>query len=159
MGRIEDMSEPQRQSWITILADGAVFIWFLRRMIDGGRIVDLPAGELMAVFIVAIGWTIVAHIVISIAFETRKRKSKVAKDERDADIGRHGDQTGYYLLSIFINVLIFTYLFRLVVGGDDYQPPLGLDLTLPSHMFFVLMSAVYIADIAKQGRKILLYRG
>ena len=28
MTKIEDMSEPQRQAWITLLADGAVFVYF-----------------------------------------------------------------------------------------------------------------------------------
>jgi len=35
MTRIEDMSETQRQSWITLIADGAVFIWFWQKMTAG----------------------------------------------------------------------------------------------------------------------------
>ena len=35
MTKIEDMSEPERQSWITFMADGAVFIYFWQKMTQG----------------------------------------------------------------------------------------------------------------------------
>lgn len=168
MIRIEDMSEPQRQSWMSFMADGAVFLWFLSQMFDlrgflrapfeQSYVVDLPAGELMALFVVTIGWTIAAHIVIAVIFEARKRKSKneVERDERDAAIERYGDRFGYYALCVFVNVIIFVALAQ-NIGGEGYRGP--IDVASVSGLFFWLMCGAYVADIGKQAVRIIRYQG
>jgi len=156
MTRIEEMTEPQRQSWITLLADGAVFIWFLRRMLSGRNLTDLPPGELLATFAVVIGWTIVAHIVIAVIFETRRKDSSPQSDERDADIARRGDKTGYYVLCVFVSIFIVTFLIE-NAAGKDYQGPVSV--VSPTAIFFWLICALYCADLAKQITKLRHYHG
>lgn len=156
MTRVEDMSEPQRQSWITLIADGMVFIWFLRRMLDGQSLVTLSPGELIGVFVIVIGWTIAAHIIIALVFETRKKGKGQQADERDADIARRGDRTGYYVLCGFVNVFIFGYLVE-NAAGEDFQGPISV--ASPTAVFFWLMVAAYVADLSKQITKLRYYHG
>lgn len=156
MTRIEDMTEPQRQSWITMIADGVVFIWFLRRMLSGRNLIDLPPGELLATFAVVVGWTIVAHVVIAIIFDTRRKDKAPQSDERDSDIARRGDRTGYYVLCCFVNVFIVTFLIENAVG-EIYQGPFSV--VSPTAIFFWLICAVYCADLAKQITKLRHYHG
>ena len=75
MTRIEDMSETQRQSWITLLADGAVFIWLWQKMTIGlsPQVVHSGMGEFGALIIRAIIITVILHAVIASIFELRKR--------------------------------------------------------------------------------------
>jgi len=61
------MSETQRQSWITLLADGAVFIWIWQKMTIGlsPQVVHNDMGEFGALIIRAIIITVILHAVIA----------------------------------------------------------------------------------------------
>lgn len=154
MTRIEDMTEPQRQSWITLIADGTIFIWLLQRMLDGRSLIELSPGQLLTLFGVTVGLTIAAHIIIAIIFESRKKGSGESADERDADIARRGDRVGYCILACFVNVFIFMYLMQNAFGSD-YQ--VSVNVTSPTAIFFWLIVAAYSADLAKHAIKLWHY--
>jgi len=50
MTRIEDMSDMERQSWVTLLADTVVFAYFLRKMTDGFDVISHSPGGLMRIY-------------------------------------------------------------------------------------------------------------
>ena len=157
MLRIEDMSEPHRQSWITLLADSAVFIWFWKNMTGGFNFTprDMEPSEAGAFFLQLVIVTIILHAVIAAVFEMRKRKVKFEKDERDIDIARRGSHAGYGLLQLGIGIILVTLLIQYVVGGD-YQGPVSV--IEPVQMLFVLCFASYVADIYRHGTIIWAYR-
>ena len=160
MTRIEDMSETERQSWMTLIVDVFVFFWFLQRMTYGAGISSHleshSPSELWTIFLGVIVVTIILHAVIASVFAARKRKEDTeAKDERDVDIERKGAACGFGFLAVMINIVIGQYLIELAIEGYEFW----LSLQNPAHMFLVLMSVAFIGDIIKNGTMVLAYRG
>ena len=160
MTRLEDMSETERQSWMTLLVDGAVFTWFVGKMTHG-RLPSLsletiaPSG-LMKIYIGVIVVTIILHAVIAGLFAARRRSDhSTDKDERDILIDRKGAAYGFGFLAVMINILTFMYLFENTVEGYDFW----LSLNNVSHMFFVLLAMAFVGDIIKNAVMVIAFRG
>jgi len=92
MTRIEDMSEGERQAWITLIADGAVFAWFLQKTTIGLslKLIHTNIEEFGSILIGVVIMTIIVHAVIASIFDLRKRKGDIEIDERDVEIERKG---------------------------------------------------------------------
>ncbi|RKQ71252.1 hypothetical protein DES40_0565 [Litorimonas taeanensis] len=146
MTKIEDMSEPQRQSWITLLADGAVFIWFWKHMTGNFGLTPkaFTPSELGVFFIQFIIITIIVHTGIAIAFELRKRKAEFQKDERDIDIARRGSHAGYRGLQIGLGIIVVTLILQYIVGSDYHG---AISVIEPVEMVFALCGVSYLADL------------
>lgn len=157
MIRIEEMSEPHRQSWITLLADSAVFIWFWKNMTGGFNLTPraMEPSEVGFFFLQLVILTIILHACIAGAFEMRKRKSKFEKDERDIEIARRGSHAGYSLLQIGLGVILVTLILQYVTG-EGYQGPVSV--IEPVQMLFVLCFLSYLADLYRHGTIIWAYR-
>ncbi len=157
MTKIEDMSEPERQSWITFMADGAVFIYFWQKMTQGFgfQAQHFEPAQIGSIFARVVIITIILHVIISLIFEARKRKEPYEKDERDLNIARKGDRNGYWLMQAGIGTIIVTFLFQYLIGSD-YKPPISVKD--PVDMLFALMVVSYVADLAKHGTMLLAYR-
>ncbi len=157
MTRIEDMSETERQSWITLLADGAVFFYFMQKMTTGfpPRLVYTDINEFGAAIIAVIIVTIILHMAIGLTFEMRKRKEAYERDERDVQIERQGAHWGYRFLQYGIGFIIVT-MFLHNVAGSVYKPPMSIEK--PAEVIFALMVVSYIADLVKHGIMIKAYR-
>ena len=163
MTRIEDMSETQRQAWITLIVDVTVFVIFLKGMMTGGSIDTLSPGQLSAFVIGLIVMTVILHIIIQSVFAARKRgePDDDMKDERDVRIERKGASSGFFILAIFINILVGHIVIQNSVEGlaDDRVSFVSVfDFTNTSHLVFVLLAAAFLADIVKNGVMILAYR-
>lgn len=158
MTLIEDMSEPERQSWITLLADGAVFVYFMKQMTGGWSLtpIDYGRSEVAGVFASIVILTIVLHTVIAIIFEIRKNKDGLAKDERDQNIARAGNRNAYWLMQAGVGVLVVTLLIQFVVG-DAYMGPISV--IKPVEMIFGLAFVSYVSDLVKHATILLGYRG
>lgn len=157
MTNIEDMSETERQSWIILLADGAVLIWFLQKMTTSWSIkpnnIGMDAfGEVVISLIII---TVVLHIVIASLFEVRKRKGDHQKDERDTEIERKGADWGYRIMQYGVGGVIVTMLIQQGVGAD-YQGPISIET--PVEIIFFLLVISYVADLLKQLVMIHAYR-
>jgi len=157
MTKIEDMSEPERQSWITFMADGAVFVYFWQAMTQGYgfQAQHFEKGEVAEIFAGVVIITIILHTVISLIFEARKRKEKYQKDERDYNVARKGDRNGYWLMQAGIGVIIVTYLLQYLFG-ENYQTPISFKD--PIDMLFGLCVVSYVADLVKHATIIFGYR-
>ncbi len=157
MTRIEDMSEMERQSWITLLADGLVFTYFLKQTTSGLslRLVHTDMAEFGQIILGVVGVTIIVHAVIASIFETRKRKEPYDKDERDIQIERKGAHWGYRLMQYGVGAVIVIMLMHSALG-DAYVPPISISKT--SEIIFALMVVSYVADLVKHGIMILSYR-
>ena len=163
MTRIEDMSETQRQAWITLIVDVAVFVIFLRGMMTGRSIDTLSPGHLSAFIISLIVTTIVLHIIIQAVFAARKRgePDDDLKDERDVRIERKGASYGFYVLTLFINLLVGHIVLQNSIEGlaDDRVSFVSVfDFTNTSHLVFALLFAAFVADIIKNATMIIAYR-
>ena len=158
MTRIEDMSEMQRQSWMTLLADGAVFAYFLQKTTHGLslRLIHTDMKEFGEIILGLIVMTIIVHTVIALIFEMRKRKDPYEKDERDIQIERKGAHWGYRLMQYGVGAVIVTLLMHAAIG-EDYKPPVSIQK--PAEIIFALLVVSYVADLVKQGIMILAYRG
>lgn len=164
MALIADMSEQERQSWMTLLADICVYSVFWSQMVHGKSIASLSPGDLMGVYIGIIVLTIIIHIVIASIFALRsptdENGSDSAGDERDVEIERKGARNAFWVVSILINIIVFILLAENSVGEGYLGPNLGLLSVLsPSHMFFALMSTAFIGDIVYRATMVWAYRG
>ena len=83
MTRIEDMSEGERQAWITLIADGAVFAWFWQKSTIGlsPKLIHTHIEEFGSILLGVVFLTIILHAVIASIFDIRKRKGDVEIDE------------------------------------------------------------------------------
>ena len=163
MTLIEDMSETQRQAWVTLIIDLFVFIYFLRTMTTSRSIDTLSANGLGSLMIGLIIMTIILHVVIAAVFAARGRSDDEGlKDERDVRIERKGATYGFYFLAIFMNIIIGHIVIQ---NGFDNLPNTTagyvgpFDYTNTSHLVFALTAAVFIGDIIKNGVMVLAYRG
>jgi len=126
--KIEDMSEPQRQAWITLLADGVLGVVII---------------------------TVILHAVIAAIFDIRKRKEPYEKDERDITIERKGAHWGYRLMQWGVGGVIVIMALNGAIGAD-FLPPISLEK--PAEIVFALLVISYVADLVKQGIMIWAYR-
>ena len=148
MTSIKDMTTTQRNSWLVILADGAVFLWFWQKMTVGLSpapvITDMKdfGGIVIGIIIL----TIALHIVISVIFEVAHQKSEGGKDERDIAIERRGAYWGYRILQIGLGIVIVGMLLS-GKFGMDYQAPIRF--SNPVEIIFGLIVTSYVADLTK----------
>jgi len=161
MTLIEDMSEPERQSWATLIADVSVFSIFIKSMTSGRlpnnfRVSTGDAGDLVGVYIMIIVATIIIHAVIASIFAARGKASGFERDERDVEIERKGARNGFWVVSIAINIIIFQLLLEYSLPGD-YEAL--FPVLSPGHMFFALMGTMFLGDIVYRATMVLAYRG
>ena len=157
MTKIEDMSEPQRQAWITLLADGAVFVYFWSKTTIGlsPQLIHTNMDEFGEIILSVVIATVILHAVIASIFDMRKRKEPYEKDERDITIERKGAHWGYRLMQWGVGGVIITLLAHNLIG-IDYKPPVSIQK--PAEIVFALLVVSYVADLVKQGIMIWAYR-
>mgnify|MGYP000430200998 CR=1 FL=1 len=157
MSIIADMSEPERQSWVTFLADGLVFIWFWKAVAPGWSLLPdaFSPEETAGLFLKLVIITIVYHVAISLAFALRRGKGNVERDERDLDIQSYGTRVGYLALHFGLGALIVSALLSYIIG-DDYLSPIAL--TTPFQFIFAMTFISYVADLSRHGAALLRYR-
>jgi len=160
MTLISDMSEPERQSWMTLIVDICVFTIFIKAMTSGQfpdnlRVDTRNAPGLVGVYIWVIVATIIIHGVIASIFALRGKASGLERDERDIEIERKGAPNGFWVVSIAINIIIFQLLAENSLP-DDYAPLFSV--LSPSHMFFALMTTMFLGDIVYRASIVLAYR-
>lgn len=154
---VDDMTEPERQSWITLIADGLVFLWFWKAMAPGWSLMpqNLSPAEVSGLFFKLVIITIVYHAVISAAFELRRRSDGVDQDERDREIQSAGARLGYTVLQFGLGAIIVSALLSYVAGAD-YTGPVTLDT--PVQFLFALVFISYAADLFRHGMIVFRYR-
>ena len=157
MTKIEDMSETQRQAWITLLADGAVFVYFWSKTTMGlsPQLIHTNMEEFSGIILGVVIVTIALHSVIGAIFDMRKRKEAYKKDERDIAIERKGAHWGYRLMQWGLGGIIVTLLLHNLIGSD-YAPPVSIQK--PAEIIFAMLVVSYVADLVKQGVMIWAYR-
>ena len=157
MTNIEDMSEPERQAWITLLADGAVFAYFWSKTTIGlsPKLIHTNINEFGEIILGVVIVTVILHAVIAAIFDMRKRKEPYQKDERDITIEHKGAHWGYRLMQWGVGGVIVTLLLHNLIGAD-YIPPISIQK--PAEIIFALLVVSYIADLVKQGVMIWAYR-
>ena len=145
---LEDMSSTQRQSWLTLLADGAVFVWFWQKMTVGLSPVPInyDIREFGEIIFGVIFLTVVLHVVIAAVFDLAARKSETGKDERDIEIERKGAYWGYRILQLGVGFVVVGMLMATSFGAE-YQA--SIQFSTPVQIIFGLMVASYIADLTK----------
>ena len=157
MTKIEDMSETQRQAWITLLADGAVFAYFWSKTTIGlsPQLIHTEIKDFSGIILSVVIATVIVHSVIGAIFDMRKRKEAYKKDERDIAIERKGAHWGYRLMQWGLGGIIITMLLHNLVG-PDYTPPISIEK--PAEIIFAMLVVSYAADLTKQVIMILAYR-
>jgi hypothetical protein len=162
MTKIEDMSETERQAWITLIVDVSVFFVFLRGMTTAWSIDTLSAPGLSKLVVGLIIITIILHIIIQSLFAVRSQgEDRALKDERDLRIERKGASLGFFVLAILLNIIIGHIV---ISNGLNAMPEIAgkqqtvFDYTNTSHLVFALLSAAFIGDIVKNASMILSYR-
>ncbi len=158
MTKIEDMSESERQAWITLIADGAVFIWFWNKMTVGlsPRPIHTNMDEFGSIVLGVVIFTVILHAIIATVFDLRKRKEKYQKDERDSLIEGNASKWGYTIMQWGVGIIIVTMFLHTLIG-PDYTPPVPFQK--PVEIIFALMVVSYIADLVKYGLMVKAYRG
>ena len=157
MTKIEDMSEPQRQAWITLLADGAVFAYLWSKSTIGisPKLIHTEMQEFGDIILGVVIVTVILHAVIAAIFDMRKRRDAFEKDERDIEIERKGAHWGYRLMQWGVGGII-VMIFLHHMGGSDFVAPISIEKT--AEIIFALLVVSYVADLVKQGIMIWAYR-
>ena len=157
MTKIEDMSEPVRQAWITLLADGVVFAYFWSKTTIGfsPKLIHTEMKDFGEVILGVVIATVILHAIIASIFDMRKRKEAYEKDERDITIERKGAHWGYRLMQWGVGGVIITLLAHNLIG-IDYKPPVSIQK--PAEIVFALLVVSYVADLVKHGIMIWTYR-
>ncbi|GLQ23510.1 hypothetical protein GCM10007853_13840 [Algimonas ampicilliniresistens] len=157
MSIVDYMSEPERQSWVTLIADGLVFVWFWKVMAPGWSLMpdNFSPSELGGLYLKLVIITIIYHAVISAAFALKSRNEGLDRDERDVEIQSAGARAGYSALQIGLGVVIVTALLGYVIG-ETYTPPISLDT--PVQFLFALTMVSYGADLLRHAVIVLRYR-
>lgn len=156
MGRLQTMSEPERQSWVTFIADALVFAWFVKVMLANWTSVPdakTPA-ELGEIYLYLIIITVIYHVIISVVFKIRRRRDGVESDERDTLIQGEGSTAGYKALEFSVGMIIIIGLFC-YIAGENYIPPMRIDT--PVQFIFALTAVSYVASLIKHGVILLRY--
>lgn len=157
MTKIEDMSEPERQAWITLLADSAVFIWFWSKTTQGLSpvLIQTNMDDFGKIVIGLVIVTAILHAIIGGIFEHRARGDAHEGDERDTEIERKGAHYGYRFMQLGIGGVVIIMLLQ-AGGWADYSPPVSMEK--PAEIIFALMVISYVADLTKHGIMIWDYR-
>lgn len=157
MSIIADMSEPERQSWVTLLADGLVFLWFWDAIAPGWSFspYNFSPSETGTLFFKLILVAIFYNAIIAAAFALRRRKNEVDQDERDVEIQSFGARIGYMALQFGVVLVIVGLLLSYVIG-DDFVGP--LDFNAPVKVLFTLVCISYVADLLRHGAIVARYR-
>ncbi|WP_189498096.1 hypothetical protein [Algimonas arctica] len=157
MSIITDMSEPERQSWITLLADGFVFVWFWKAIAPGWSLnpSNLSPGETGELFLKLVIITIFYHAVIGIIFSVRRRQGEVDRDERDVAIQSFGSRVGYIALHAGVGLTTVGILMSYIIA-DEYTGSIAFET--PVEILFSLVFVSYVADLMRHGAVVLRYR-
>ena len=148
MTKIHDMSSTQRNSWLVLLADGAVFAWFWQKMTVGLSPIPIAYDmrEFSEIVLGVILLTVILHIVISSIFQIASGSEKSGRDERDVLIERQGSVWGYRILQIGLGVVVVGMLLSAAVDeGYNFL----IAFSSPVQIIFGLMVASYVADLVK----------
>lgn len=156
MTRLQTMSEPERESWVTFIADALVFAWFVKVMLANWTSVPeaKTPRELAEIYITLVVITIIYHVVISLVFAIRRRRDGVESDERDTHIQGEGSNAGYKTLEFGVGMVIIIGLLCFI-AGDSYIPPFRIDT--PVQFIFALTAVSYVASLIKHGVILLRY--
>lgn len=148
MTSIENMTSTQRQSWLILLADGAVFLWFWQKMTVGFSIrpIDFEPGEFGGIIAGVVILTVVLHTAISLFFEIASKQQKSKRDERDIEIDRRGSHVGYRILQIGVGAVIVAMIMS---SGLPTEFKEHIQLLTSVQIIFALMVVSYVADLAK----------
>lgn len=157
MSAIDQISETERQSWITLIADGLVFIWFWKTMAPGWSLMpdSFSPANIGKIYFNLVIITIIYHAVIAGFFALRTKSSGGLQDERDLAIVADGTKFGYHAQQLALGVIIVTAILS-YVGGSDYIGPISLDN--PVQFLFVLTLIAYAADLLRHGVIVARYR-
>ncbi len=150
MTKIQDMSRTQRQSWLVLLADGAVFFWLWQKMTTGLSPVPIAydMNEFGKIILSAVALTVVLHVIISTIFELSAKDEKGGRDERDDLIERRGAFWGYRILQTGIGIVVVG-MFLAAISGEGV--PNFYTISTPVQIIFALMVTSYVADLVKHG--------
>ena len=148
MTKIQDMSSTQRNSWLVLLADGAVFAWFWQKMTVGLSPIPIAydMNEFGKIVLGVIILTVILHAVIASIFEFATGSEKSERDERDVLIERRGSAWGYRILQIGVCAVVFG-----IFWGHVWHESHEVTSVFTSHVeiIFGLMVVSYIADLVK----------
>jgi len=150
MTAIQDMTSTQRHSWLVLLADGAVFLWFWQKMTVGLSPIpiayEMPDFGKIVFGIVIL--TIVLHVAISIVFEVVAKPETAQRDERDIAIEQRGSYWGYRILQIGLGIVVVGMLINPIFAESGR----GMSaFSSPVEIIFALIVTSYIADLVKHG--------
>lgn len=149
------MSEHEKAAWWSIGATVLIWLFLAMRFTDGGRIVELPAGQALETYIEMIVLWVVAAIVPAVI--AAKDPAAQVKDERDRAIDALGVRWEGYVVVIAINVLVVHLLARGLF--TDRTPSVSiLDLGSTTALIFALLTTLFLAELVKQAVVLWQYR-
>lgn len=148
------MTRAEQYAWLSLVTLGIIYAWFQMRMLDGWRVVDQPASELLWVYFVVLGLSAAAEIAIAVFLDARKDK-RIERDERDLAIAARVGEHERLFIIIAVNVLIWQALWEGAM--EDHRLP-KIDVTNLPTLFFVLFTILFVGEAVKRLSTIWLYR-
>ena len=156
MSRLAELSEMERQSWATLIADGLLFTWFWKTMAPGWSLIprDLDPAQLSSVFVKLVILTIVVHAVIAAVFSFRRNRDEVELDERDLDAQAYGSRIAYTAMYLGVGAITLAALSGYILP-EEVTTPFRIETMV--HVIFALVLLSYAADLLRNAAMLLRY--
>jgi heme/copper-type cytochrome/quinol oxidase subunit 2 len=141
------MSLKVKESLALLVASGLIYAWFAHRMLDGWRVADQSADDVMWVLIAAVVVTGIVYGIVSAVLAGFNR-DKIAEDERDAAIDNKAARNELFVLNALINIFIFQ-----ILAQTAYDQSINLHVAydhLPT-LTFILFTALWIGEWVRLG--------
>jgi hypothetical protein len=164
------VSKPERASWIALLVNLLVGVWYFNAVFSLPGDVNLYSPALAHLIVQLIILSIVLAIAAEVVFHVLagQPSDKVSQDERDRLIAARAARNGYYLLAAGV----FAIMARIVMAASVEQMPSyvrawhepGAIETLfagpvsPLHVANLLLLAVMVAGAVVNASRVFYYR-
>jgi hypothetical protein len=136
------MSLKVKESLALLVASGLIYTWFVHRMLDGWRVADQSAGDVMSVLISVLIVTVIIYAIASGVLGSLNR-DKTAEDERDRAIDGKAARNELFVLNALINIFIFQ-----ILAQTAFDQSINLHIAydhLPT-LAFILFTALWIGE-------------
>lgn len=149
------MSQHEKMAWWSLGSGILIWLFLLMRLTEGGRILDLPAREVLETYVLMVVLWIAAAVVPAVL--AAKHPQATETDERDRAIDALGDRWEGYVVIIAVNVLIVHALMR-ALYPDRIQSVPTPDFSSMTAWIFALLTTLFLADAVKQAVVLWQYR-
>jgi len=152
------MSISEQRAWLSLAAYGAIFAFFLMRMLaEDWSVAAVSAGHMLWTYGYVAVMAVVAESLIAASTAAREKLAggAVEADERDLIIEARAEQYGGFAGLICVNAVVLHALLHATYPGHAFP---HADLTSLPNLVLALLTVLFVAQAVKLVTTIVSYR-